>query len=234
MYAVHLSRGPHGNADRRQLAVPHAPEQGPGAARRRRPGRRRRGRRPQHAPAGPGPGRGPDGAVQARVQQGRAAGRHGRPPRGRDRPAARRDRLEDGHPRAGAVGPPGVAAPPLGVPGRRDADPADPGGDGLHGLDDRALPGRGVVDRPDPSRDARHGQPPPRVQPGTVRRQRRRRSGHGRRDAPVDGRRLPQHHRAGPGDHPRPGVGTGCDDQFEFEFALDLLLDGLERIRGRG
>jgi hypothetical protein len=27
-------------------------------------------------------------------------------------------------------------------------------------------------------------------------------------------------------------VGTGCDDQFEFEFALDLLLDGLERLRG--
>jgi AcrR family transcriptional regulator len=23
----------------------------------------------------------------------------------------------------------------------------------------------------------------------------------------------------------------GCDDQFEFEFALDLMLDGLERIR---
>jgi AcrR family transcriptional regulator len=26
--------------------------------------------------------------------------------------------------------------------------------------------------------------------------------------------------------------GRGCDDQFEFEFALDLMLDGLERIRG--
>jgi AcrR family transcriptional regulator len=26
-------------------------------------------------------------------------------------------------------------------------------------------------------------------------------------------------------------VGRGCDDQFEFEFALDLLLDGLERRR---
>ena len=24
-------------------------------------------------------------------------------------------------------------------------------------------------------------------------------------------------------------VGQGCDDQFEFEFALDLMLDGLER-----
>lgn len=25
-------------------------------------------------------------------------------------------------------------------------------------------------------------------------------------------------------------VGTGCDDQFEFEFALNLLLDGFERL----
>jgi AcrR family transcriptional regulator len=28
-------------------------------------------------------------------------------------------------------------------------------------------------------------------------------------------------------------VGLGCDDQFEFEFALDLMLDGLERLRDR-
>jgi hypothetical protein len=27
-------------------------------------------------------------------------------------------------------------------------------------------------------------------------------------------------------------VGAGCDDQFEFEFALDLTLDGLERFLG--
>jgi AcrR family transcriptional regulator len=26
-------------------------------------------------------------------------------------------------------------------------------------------------------------------------------------------------------------VGSGCDDQFEFEFALDLLLEGLETLR---
>ena len=26
-------------------------------------------------------------------------------------------------------------------------------------------------------------------------------------------------------------VGSGCDDQFEFEFALDLMLDGLDRLR---
>ncbi|WP_212735215.1 TetR/AcrR family transcriptional regulator C-terminal domain-containing protein [Herbidospora galbida] len=29
-------------------------------------------------------------------------------------------------------------------------------------------------------------------------------------------------------------VGSGCDDQFEFEFALDLLLDGFERLRKAG
>ena len=28
-------------------------------------------------------------------------------------------------------------------------------------------------------------------------------------------------------------VGGGCDDQFEFEFALDLLLDGLDRLKGQ-
>ncbi|MEV7728668.1 TetR/AcrR family transcriptional regulator C-terminal domain-containing protein [Streptomyces sp. NPDC087917] len=29
-------------------------------------------------------------------------------------------------------------------------------------------------------------------------------------------------------------VGRSCDDQFEFEFALDILLDGLERLHQRG
>ncbi len=29
-------------------------------------------------------------------------------------------------------------------------------------------------------------------------------------------------------------VGQGCDDQFEFEFALDLLLDGFERFHRQG
>ncbi|WP_311379788.1 TetR/AcrR family transcriptional regulator C-terminal domain-containing protein [Arthrobacter sp. ISL-48] len=28
-------------------------------------------------------------------------------------------------------------------------------------------------------------------------------------------------------------VGQGCDDQVEFEFALDLLLDGFEQLHGR-
>ncbi len=35
-------------------------------------------------------------------------------------------------------------------------------------------------------------------------------------------------------DHTGEGiVGAGCDDQYEFEFALDLLLDGFERLRER-
>jgi len=29
-------------------------------------------------------------------------------------------------------------------------------------------------------------------------------------------------------------VGGGCDDQFEFEFALDILLDGLDRLHRQG
>lgn len=29
-------------------------------------------------------------------------------------------------------------------------------------------------------------------------------------------------------------VGGGCDEQFEFEFALDLLLDGFDRLRAEG
>jgi AcrR family transcriptional regulator len=29
-------------------------------------------------------------------------------------------------------------------------------------------------------------------------------------------------------------VGHGCDDQFEFEFALDLMLDGFARLHERG
>lgn len=33
---------------------------------------------------------------------------------------------------------------------------------------------------------------------------------------------------------PESVVGAGCDDQFEFEFALDLLLDGFERLHEQG
>ncbi|GGY12936.1 TetR/AcrR family transcriptional regulator [Streptomyces anandii] len=34
--------------------------------------------------------------------------------------------------------------------------------------------------------------------------------------------------------HSATTVGQGCDDQFEFEFALDLLLDGCERLHHQG
>jgi hypothetical protein len=32
----------------------------------------------------------------------------------------------------------------------------------------------------------------------------------------------------------QPVVGPGCDDQFEFDFSLDLLLDGFDRLRLQG
>ena len=36
-------------------------------------------------------------------------------------------------------------------------------------------------------------------------------------------------------EHDEPSIiGPGCDDQFEFEFSLDLLLDGFERLHERG
>ena len=34
--------------------------------------------------------------------------------------------------------------------------------------------------------------------------------------------------------HDDPDTTLGwCDDQFEFEFALDLMLDGLDRLRAK-
>ncbi len=33
--------------------------------------------------------------------------------------------------------------------------------------------------------------------------------------------------------HEGPTVGIGCDSQLEFEFGLDIMLDGLERMRAR-
>ena len=56
------------------------------------------------------------------------------------------------------------------------------------------------------------------------------------RDGDAMAEHLPLHLRALHGGHPtttRSAVGAGCDDQFEFEFALDLMLDGLERLKDR-
>ena len=49
-------------------------------------------------------------------------------------------------------------------------------------------------------------------------------------------RTYPAHRRDGRrgGPRRRSVVGSGCDDQFEFEFALDLLLDGFERLQQQG
>ena len=46
-------------------------------------------------------------------------------------------------------------------------------------------------------------------------------------------RTLHRRDRHGGAHDERSVVGPGCDDQFEFEFALDLLLDGFERLTGR-
>jgi AcrR family transcriptional regulator len=39
---------------------------------------------------------------------------------------------------------------------------------------------------------------------------------------------------SGAADHDDSVVARGCDDQFEFEFALDLLLDGFARLHEQG
>jgi AcrR family transcriptional regulator len=39
---------------------------------------------------------------------------------------------------------------------------------------------------------------------------------------------------SGRGHDGRSAVDPGCDDQFEFEFGLDLLLDGFDRLRRQG
>ena len=91
-----------------------------------------------------------------------------------------------------------------------------------------------LLDRPDPPRDARDGQPRAGVLAGAVRRHARRPARGPGDPGPVDGRDVPEHLRDGRGRSPTTTpsvVGLGCDDQFEFEFALDLMLDGLERLR---
>ena len=122
---------------------------------------------------------------------------------------------------------------------RRDrvAHRADAGRAGVPGLDDRDVPGRRLLRRPHPSRDARAGQPHVRVHPGAVRRPGRRRPGSaGRHDRASWRRRTPTSRRSrrGAAHDDDSVVGPGCDDQFEFEFALDLLLDGFDRLHRQG
>ena len=104
----------------------------------------------------------------------------------------------------------------------------------VHGLDGRDLPRRRFLGRSDPPRNPRPGQPSTGLHAGAVRRlgAAERRS----RDDGDDARQMAEaisvHHR----DRQQVAhdeatvVGSGCDDQFEFEFALDLILDGLERF----
>ena len=105
-------------ADRRAPARTSATEPRPGAAGRGRARRRAGHRRRQHAPAGPGAGRRPDVALQARRQQGRPPRRHDRPDRRGDRAGGERRRRDAaGRPRCGPGhgGPSHDAAARLGV-----------------------------------------------------------------------------------------------------------------------
>ena len=104
-------------------------------------------------------------------------------------------------PRAGALGPPGAPAPPLGLAGDRVADQPDADGDRVHGLDDRDPPERRLLDRPDPPRDARDGQPAAGVLAGAVRRLARRPARGPGDPGAMDGRDVPEHLRDGRGDH---------------------------------
>ena len=112
----------------------------------------------------------------------------------------------------------------------------DTGRAGVPGLADRHVPHRRLLCRPHPSRHARTGRPDVGVHPGTVHHPTsvapKESGGH----APRDGREISLRHGTGHrgGPRRRVDVGSGCDDQFEFEFALDLLLDGFERLQQQG
>ena len=90
------------------------PEQGTRPARRRRARGRGRHRGAHDARARAEARRRGDVALQPRGQQGRRPRRHGRPGRGRDRPAVRHGRLEGGHAPEGDLGPGGLLSSPLG------------------------------------------------------------------------------------------------------------------------
>ena len=161
--------------------------------------------------------------------------RHGRPRHRGDRHPARGRRLEGHPPRADL---------------RRAADherhPWAPEviesrsrhvvrSDALHGRHRRPAAAGRLLGGSHAPLDARAGQPCARLQPGALRRLR---LGRGR---PGGGAGLPQ---AGDLQFPNIAsileeiqhqeasiVGSGCDDDIEFGFALDILLDGLERKR---
>ena len=153
--------------------------------------------------------------------------------RRRDRPAAHRHRLEDRGPRADPLGTPGAAAPPVGVARDGVADQPDSHRDGLHGLDDRDVHRGRVLDRP--VHHVMHAMgsrlmgftqelfndqtdPDNPIQPAMLE---------------AMGATYPSIYQLWQtvSHEDASIVGPGCDDQFEFEFALDLMLDGIERLK---
>ncbi|MBK8437423.1 MAG: hypothetical protein IPL37_13190 [Austwickia sp.] len=49
----------------------------------------------------------------------------------------------------------------------------------------------------------------------------------------MEGGRIPEEALAA-SHGPETVVGTGCDDQWEFEFGVDLLLEGIQRWHQAG
>ena len=99
------------------------------------------------------------------------------------------------------------------------------------------VPGRRLLRRPHPPRHARAGQPHLRLHPGAVRRSRADQDP--AEPEPPMAQQLAERYPniaeiATAARTTTSVVGAGCDDQFEFEFALDLLLDGFERLRQEG
>ena len=129
---------------------------------------------------------------------------------------------------------PARAPPPsVGVSTDGVADHPHAGRARLHGLDDRAVPHRRLLARSHPPRPARDGQPDVRLHPGAVQR-------HLVVDPEMDEEMFGAMADTFPyifeifttiSHDDRSVVGAGCDDQFEFEFALDLMLNGLEELK---
>ena len=114
----------------------------------------------------------------------------------------------------------------------------DPGRDGLHGLDDRDVPAPAGSRSTSPTtRCTRWAAGMMGFSQELFNDQPRHRPGDGSRDVRGDGRRRTRRSTElylAVSHDDASVVGSGCDDQFEFEFALDLMLDGIERLKERG
>lgn len=203
---------------------------------------RRRGgaRRGDDAPARRRARRHADGALQARGRQGRPAYRHGRRGRRRhgDRCAVRPERLAGRRPSGTAPGPDGARPAPVGAAHHRVAHRTHRGRARPHGAVQRGVHRRGVHPRPHPPRDAPARQLDLGVQPQLF-------TDHDGRSPSDVGIPRGRGRTPDPADYPsilaipadaqarRPGA-VGCDEDFEMEFAVDVLIGGIERLRADG